>query len=80
MNHDASHFERLFSALAICRIGQADGELLSVLRSQFGQARRFDSNDENLKSALFVALKKVEPDDFVKNAEKSEFPRIEILV
>ena len=76
MNHDATRFERLLSALAICRIGQADGELHSNLRSQFGKADTSEPNDENLKSALFVALKKVEPDDFVKNAEKPGSPQL----
>ena len=58
---DTDSFRRLLSALAICRIGQADGELLSAMRAQFAKPSDPAENDGNLKSALFVALSKLDP-------------------
>jgi hypothetical protein len=64
----ATQQEKLLAALAICRGGQADSELLSVLRSEWSGSEGNTGKDDNYKSALFVALAKLGPDSLLRTS------------
>jgi len=55
----ATQREKLLAALAICRIGQADSELISAIKSEWSESDSDAAKADNYKAALFVALAKL---------------------
>jgi hypothetical protein len=72
LSPDSSRLERLLAALAICRIGLADGELISTLESRWSEADPPGKRDNNYKAALFVALLKLGQGDYARKAPRSD--------
>jgi hypothetical protein len=54
---NATQSQKLLAALAICRMGQADGELISALKSEWAESGV--TQPDNYRAALFVALTKL---------------------
>jgi hypothetical protein len=55
---DATIRAKLLAVVAICRIGQADSELVSAIDSERAKLDAGGLNDDNYQTALFVALLK----------------------
>jgi hypothetical protein len=72
LSHDSSRGERLLASLALCRIGQGDGELISSLKSQWSLSDPTGKRDNNYKAALFVALLSLGQADYARKAPKSD--------
>ena len=72
LSRDAGPVERLLASIAICRIGQADNELISAMRAEFsGNAPDRASND-NLKASLFVTLLKLGQETYLRATNQTE--------
>jgi hypothetical protein len=54
---DATQTQKLFAALAVCRMGQGDSELISALKSEWAESG--DARSDNYRAALFVTLMKL---------------------
>jgi hypothetical protein len=54
---NATQPQKLIAVLAICRMGQADDELISALKLEWGESG--DTKPDNYRAALFVALTKL---------------------
>ncbi len=67
----ATQQEKLLAALAICRIGQADSELISAIKSEWSESDRDAAKDDIYKSALFVALAKLGQENFLRSSGPS---------
>jgi len=65
---NATHRERLLAVIAICRIGQADSELISAINSEWAKFDSGELKDNNYQTALFVALLKLGQESTVKNS------------
>jgi len=67
---ETSRLERLLAALAICRIGQADSELISAMTRQWSESESAPAADDNYnyKAALFVTLLKLGREDVLRKA------------
>ena len=65
---NATQPERLLAALAICRIGQADNELISAIKSEWDGSGVGEAKDRNYKTALFVTLLKLGQESTLKSA------------
>jgi hypothetical protein len=65
--HDATEREKLLTVLAVCRIGQADSELISAINSEWAKLDLGELKDSIYQSALFVALLKLGQEGAVKN-------------
>jgi hypothetical protein len=63
---DTARAERLLAALAICRIGQADGELMNALKTQFTTNDASDPHAAEFSTAMFVALLKLGQADYLQ--------------
>lgn len=72
LGHATSRFERLFSVLAICRIGFGDNELVSVMKVEFSNSDMVDRKDDDYRSALFVALLQLGQDAFLKANDSTD--------
>ena len=68
LTRTATPHEKLLAALAICRVGQADSELLSAIRSEWAGSEGDAAKDDNYKSSLFVALAKLGPDNLLRTS------------
>ena len=66
LQRETSRPERLLAAVAICRIGFADDELVSQMKVEFTNSSQQGHRDDNYKAALFVALLKLGQDAFLK--------------
>jgi hypothetical protein len=51
--------QKLLAVLAICRMGQADSELISAVKSEWADSDSGETKPDNYKAALFVALTKL---------------------
>jgi hypothetical protein len=65
---NATQQEKLLAVIAICRIGQADSELISAINSEWARLDSGELKDNNYQSALFVALLKLGQESTVKNS------------
>ncbi len=77
LSHNATRLESLVSALAICRIGEADSELISAIKSQWSEFESGGAKDDNYKTALFVTLLKLGQENALRNAVRSDSPMLE---
>jgi hypothetical protein len=66
--NDATRSELLLAALAICRAGLGDGELVAALETRFSDFAAGDKRDDDYKTALFVALVKLGQNNFLRKA------------
>jgi hypothetical protein len=71
---ETSRLERLLAALAICRIGQADSELISAMTRQWSGSEAVAAGDDNYnyKAALFVTLLKLGREDVLRKADDTD--------
>ncbi len=67
----ATQKEKLLAALAICRIGQADSELISAIKSEWSESNNDAAKDDNYRAALFVALVKLGQESLLRSSAGS---------
>ncbi len=72
--HDISPAEDLLAALAICRIGLADSELLSALKSKWSDEDPATAGNDDYKTALFVTLIKLGQRGALRDAAPTSSP------
>ena len=65
---NATQRERLLAVVALCRIGQADSELISAIISEWAKLDSGELKDNNYQSALFVTLLKLGQESTVKSS------------
>ena len=65
---NATQRERLLAVVALCRIGQADSELISAIISEWAKLDLGELKDNNYQSALFVTLLKLGQESTVKSS------------
>jgi hypothetical protein len=63
--------EKLLAALAICRIGQADSELISAIKSEWSESDNDAAKADNYRAALFVALAKLGQETLLRSSARS---------
>jgi hypothetical protein len=73
---DATQREKLLAVIAICRVGQADSELISALYSEWAKFDSGNQKDDNYRTALFVALLKFGQENTVKNSSQQNSPTL----
>ena len=66
---NATQTQKLFAVLAICRMGQADSELISALKLEWAESGV--TQLDNYRAALFVALTKLGQEDELRAAAQS---------
>jgi hypothetical protein len=64
---NATERDKLLDVIAICRIGQADSELISAINSEWTKFDSGELTDKNYRSALFVALLKLGQESMLKD-------------
>ena len=69
---NATRPQRLLAALAICRLGQADSELIAAIKSEWSEFDPEETKDDNYKAALFVTLLKLGQESTLRNAARSD--------
>jgi hypothetical protein len=67
----ANRKDKLLAALAICRIGQGDSELLSAIKSEWSEPDEHTAISDNYKAALFVALLKLGQESYLRASVRS---------
>jgi hypothetical protein len=68
MAHEITGWERMFPVLALCRIGEADTELIDELKRRYNSVNFQGGGDPvNFKTSLFVTLLKLGQDSFVRD-------------
>jgi hypothetical protein len=70
--HDVTPQEKLLAALAVCRVGQADGELTAAIKSEWADQAESARRDGDYKTALFAALVKLGQEDFLRQSGAPE--------
>ncbi len=75
--HSGADRERVLALLAICRIGQADSELISVINSEWAKVDSGGLKDRIYQSALFVTLLKLGQEGEVKNFSRQNSPTLQ---
>jgi hypothetical protein len=76
MNETIRGWERMFPPLALCRIGEADPELIEEMKRRYLAVDLNAGGDpDNYKSALFVALLKLGQEAFLKANHPDKSPR-----
>ena len=64
---NATQRDKLLAALAICRIGQADSELIRAINLEWAKFVSGELKENNYQSALFVALLKLGQESTVRD-------------
>jgi hypothetical protein len=64
---NATERDKLLAVIAICRIGQADSELISAINSEWTKFDSGELTDNNYQTALFVALLKLGQESTIKD-------------
>ena len=67
----ATQKEKLLAALAICRIGQADSELISAIKSEWSESDNDAAKADNYRAALFVALAKLGQETLLRSSARA---------
>jgi hypothetical protein len=68
MANEIKGWERMFPVLALCRIGEADTELIAELKRRYNSVNFQGGGDPvNFKTSLFVTLLKLGQDSFVRD-------------
>jgi hypothetical protein len=65
---NTTEWQRLLAVLAICRIGQADSELISSMNSEWEKYSAGELKDINYGAALFVALIKLGQESMIRSS------------
>jgi hypothetical protein len=68
---NATQSQKLLAILAICRMGQADSELISAIKSEWAESDSEDTKPDNYRAALFVALMKLGQEDELRTVPQS---------
>jgi hypothetical protein len=68
---NATKAQKLLAVLAICRMGQADSELISAVKSEWAASDSGETNPDNYRAALFVALVKLGQQNELRIAPQS---------
>ena len=74
---NATPAEKQLAALAICRIGQADSELMSAIKSEWADELG-EAKDDNYRAALFVTLAKLGQESALKNSMGSNSRALQV--
>jgi hypothetical protein len=67
----ATQKEKLLAALAICRIGQADSELISAIKSEWSGSDNDAAKADNYRAALFIALAKLGQETLLRTSARA---------
>jgi hypothetical protein len=67
LDQNATERDKLLAVTAICRIGQADSELISAINSEWAKFDSGELTDNNYQTALFVALLKLGQESTIKD-------------
>ena len=67
----ATQKEKLLASLAICRIGQADSELISAIKSEWSESDNDAAKADNYRAALFVALAKLGQETLLRSTART---------
>jgi hypothetical protein len=67
LDQNATERDKLLAVTAICRIGQADSELISAINSEWAKFDSGEPTDNNYQTALFVALLKLGQESTIKD-------------
>jgi hypothetical protein len=70
----ATERDKLLAVTAICRIGQADSELISAIDSEWAKFDSGELKNSNYQTALFVALLKLGHESTIKNSGEPNSP------
>jgi len=68
---NATPEEKQLAALGVCRIGQADSELISAIKSEWAESESGEAKDDNYRAALFVTLAKLGEESTLRNSMRS---------
>jgi hypothetical protein len=71
---NATEGDKLLAVTAICRIGQADSELISAINSEWAKFDSGELKDNNYQTALFVALLKLGQESTLKDSGRPNSP------
>lgn len=71
---NATDKEKFLAITAICRIGQADSELISAINAEWAKFDSGELKDDNYQTALFVALLKLGQESTIRNSGRSNSP------
>jgi hypothetical protein len=74
---NATPAEKQLAALAICRIGQADSELMSAIKSEWADESG-EAKDDNYRAALFVTLARLGQEGTLKNSMGSNSRALQV--
>ncbi len=74
---NATPADKQLAALAICRIGQADSELMSAIKSEWADYLG-EAKDDNYRAALFVTLAKLGQESALKNSMGSNSRALQV--
>ncbi len=66
--------DRALPALALCRIGTADAEVVAEMKRRYSEAGDDATRGDGYRTALFVALRKFGEQDFLQANHKSASP------
>ncbi len=67
----ATQQEKLLAALAICRVGLADSELISAIDSEWRASDSGAADSDNYRAALFVALEKLGQEETLRGSPQA---------
>jgi hypothetical protein len=70
----ATERDKLLAVTAICRIGQADSELISAINAEWAKFDSGELKDNNYRTALFVALLKLGQESTFENSGRPNSP------
>ena len=63
--------DKLLSVLAMCRLGEADSEVVASLAAELDKPTSGEAKDENYRSAIFVTLLKLGRDEALRSFGKA---------
>ena len=74
LDQNATERDKLLAVTAICRIGQADSELISAINSEWAKFDSGELKDNNYRTALFVALLKLGQEGTIRDSGRPNSP------
>jgi hypothetical protein len=74
LDQNATERDKLLAITAICRIGQADSELISAINSEWAKFDSGELKDNNYRTALFVALLKLGQEGTIRDSGRPNSP------
>jgi hypothetical protein len=70
LDQNATARDKLLAVAAICRVGQADSELISAIDSEWAKFDSGELKDNNYQTALFVALLKLGQESTIRDSSR----------